>query len=45
MDGTRLRLFFIFAIALLFLGGQFHLCADLNAGELGTKIAEIYLAR
>jgi hypothetical protein len=38
MSGKRLRLFFIFVLALLFLAGQFHLCADTNAGGYASHI-------
>jgi hypothetical protein len=32
MSGKRTRLIFVFVLAILFLAGQFHLCADTNAG-------------
>jgi hypothetical protein len=32
MSGKHVRLFFVCLLALLFLAGQFHLCADTNAG-------------
>ena len=38
MSRNRLRLLFIFALAILFLAGQFHLCADTNAGGYASHI-------
>jgi hypothetical protein len=38
MSGKHVRLFFIFVLALLFLAGQFHLCADTNAGGYASHI-------
>jgi hypothetical protein len=32
MSGKHARLFFVCLLAILFLAGQFHLCADTNAG-------------
>jgi hypothetical protein len=38
MSGKRTRLFFVFLLAILFLAGQFHLCADTNAGGYASHI-------
>jgi hypothetical protein len=38
MSGKRLRLLFVFALAILFLAGQFHLCADTTAGGYGSHV-------
>jgi hypothetical protein len=36
MNGDRFRLFFILVLALLFVAGQFHLCADTNRGDYAS---------
>jgi hypothetical protein len=38
MSGKRTRLFFVFLLAILFLAGQFHLCADTNSGGYASHI-------
>jgi hypothetical protein len=38
MSGKRLRLFFILALAILLLAGQFHLCADTNVGGYASHV-------
>ncbi len=38
MSGKRIRIFFVFVLALLFLAGQFHLCADTNSGSYASHI-------
>jgi hypothetical protein len=38
MSGKRLRLFFVFVLALLFLAGQFHLCADTNVNGYASHV-------
>jgi len=38
MSGKHVRLFFIVLLAVLFLAGQFHLCADTNAGGYASHI-------
>ncbi|HEX4378752.1 MAG TPA: hypothetical protein VH022_01870 [Candidatus Acidoferrum sp.] len=38
MSGKRTRLFFVFLLAILFLAGQFHLCADTNAGGYASHV-------
>jgi hypothetical protein len=38
MSGKRVRLFLVFLLAILFLAGQFHLCADTNAGGFASHI-------
>jgi hypothetical protein len=32
MSRNRTRLIFVFVLAIIFLAGQFHLCADTNSG-------------
>jgi hypothetical protein len=36
MSGNRTRVFFIFLLAILFLAGQFHLCADTSANGFAS---------
>jgi hypothetical protein len=38
MSGKHFRLLFVFALAILFLAGQFHLCADTNAGGYASHV-------
>jgi hypothetical protein len=38
MSGKHVRLFFICLLAILFLAGQFHLCADTNAGGYASHV-------
>lgn len=38
MNGKRVRLFLVFLLAILFLAGQFHLCADTNAAGFASHI-------
>ena len=38
MSGKRVRLFLVFLLAILFLAGQFHLCADSNAAGVASHI-------
>jgi hypothetical protein len=38
MSGNRFRLFFIMAIAILFIAGQFHLCADTSSGGFTSHV-------
>ena len=38
MGGKRTRIFFVFVLAILFLAGQFHLCADTNAGGYASHV-------
>jgi hypothetical protein len=38
MSGKHLRLFFVCVLAILFLAGQFHLCADTNVGGYAPHV-------
>jgi hypothetical protein len=38
MSGKHARLLFVCLLAILFLAGQFHLCADTNAGGYTSHI-------
>jgi hypothetical protein len=38
MSGKHLRLLFVFVLTILFLAGQFHLCADTNSGGFASHV-------
>jgi hypothetical protein len=38
MSGKHTRLIFVFVLAILFLAGQFHFCADTNAGGYASHV-------
>lgn len=38
MSGKPTRLIFVFVLAILFLAGQFHLCADTNSGGYASHV-------
>ena len=38
MSRNRTRLIFVFVLAIIFLAGQFHFCADTNSGGYASHI-------
>ena len=38
MSGKRIRIIFMFLLAILFLAGQFHLCVDTTSGGYASHI-------
>jgi hypothetical protein len=38
MSGNRTRLILVFVLAIIFLAGQFHFCADTNSGGYASHV-------
>jgi hypothetical protein len=41
MSGKQIRLAFVVVLAILFLAGQFHFCADTTSGALASHICPL----